>query len=220
MTDEATMLSRLRYRIGDPSPNDVTAITLREFWNSALQRLAHFLKWNIPPATTITVASGDYSLPLPDNLMWLLWVEWNNQRLQPDQINRLILNGVNWATLPAGTLSRYAIQGRQLILLPGPSSDTTITYSYIANSPGLEPKGITGLSEQDVAPALYDAASEFLMMYPGDDDATMKKRSKLLEANLALYKVELANAQERYDNPALFANKSLRVGWRRSYPAR
>lgn len=219
MTD-LEALAQLRVRIGDPSKNEVSNETLRMFFTSALQRLAHELKWNVPPATTITVAAQDYAVPLPDDLMWLLWVEANNLRLQPDSANRLILDSFSWRDQQPGTPSRYVIQGRTLILIPPPASDTEFTFSYIANSDGLQPGGITALPDADFQCAIYDAAIEFLSMFPGDTPEAQQKRTVLMTMNKTFYEREIANSRERRDSQAYFAQKALQVGGRRAYPSR
>lgn len=219
MTD-LEAIAEFRLCVGDLSPNVLSPETIRRFYVRALERLASELQWNIPPATTITVAADVYQVPLPDDLLWLLWVEANGLRLTPSEVNRWIRDSQNWQTTPSGTPSLFAVQARQLLFNPPPGSETQFTFSYIANSPGLQSAGVTGLPDQDFRVAIRDAAMEWLAMNSGENDAEMKRRTALLSANTAFYQRELELAKDRRFNTALYAQSRIQVGGRISFPPR
>lgn len=222
MYDDVQALAELRLRVGDMSPNATTQDTLRRFYASALERLAQKLKWNIPLPTTLTIPAQEYRIPMPDDLMQILWVECNGNRITPDSVNRWIRDRVQYgvSTVQATTPSLYAMQGRRLLFYPVFSADTEIVLSYIAHSPRLQPGGITGLPWADLMVAVYDAAAEYLSYFPGDTPEAQAKAAGLLKANLAFYARELEQAEMRWLKPEVFQQTRIGVGGRRSFPAK
>lgn len=222
MYDDIQALAELRLRVGDMSPNATTQDTLRRFFASALEDLADKLKWNIPLPTTLTIPAQEYRVPMPDDLMQILWVECNGNRVTPDSVNRWIRDRVQYGvtTVQATTPQAYAMQGRRLLFYPVFAAETEITLSYIAHGGELTPGAIPGLPWADLMVAVYYAAAEYLAFFPGDTPEAIKRNEDRRLKNLEFYKDKLAQAQMRWLKPEVFQQTRLGIGGRRSFASR
>lgn len=175
MTD-TELVSHLRERVGSPSVDTVSERRLREYLASALEWLAGELEFHVrtlPDALSLTAETYEY--PLPADCLRVLWLEWNETKLEPGSVASWVRDGRDWRNATAGNPTGYAVEGRQLVLYPPPSSDAVttdgaVTLSYLATSPGVDASGVPGLTNTDLWCAVYAAAIEYLGNHPTDEN--------------------------------------------------
>lgn len=174
---ERVLLSEFRERIGAPSPNDVSDRRLRSYSTSAMEWLAGEVGSNVrTDEFSLVINSSTNEYPLPSDLLSMVWMEWNGTRLEPASISERDRDQENWRTLTASSPTQYAIQGRSVILLPPPSAsavstDSIISYRYIASATPIGPDGPHGLSEADSWVIVWRSAYEFCIANPSEENA-------------------------------------------------
>ena len=230
MLDYAQIISEIRLCVGRPSPQVVSDEVLERYYNRALKRLAGELGWLIPlDPIQIHLTANQYSYPLPEPVMQVLWVAYGTApmlQIAPDNVMRWIRDNQGWMNQAASSPpASFAIMGRNLLLNPPPAQDTTsadtlLQVGYIADSPGLQARGVAGLPDSDCLTAVYDAGSEFLAFNPGTTEAEQAVRAALVAPNAAFYQRHLNQSREDWDQQAKFAQRRIAVGGRRTIAAR
>src|SRR6185437_3777960 len=123
MKSQQELVSRLRVQIGKPSPDQVQNAELLDVLESGLEwaaeRWRHVIRTDL---LSLELAADQMEYDLPDNVLQLIWLEWNSIRLKPDAVYRWDRDGIDWRGTPAGNPNSYALQGRTIILNPPPDA--------------------------------------------------------------------------------------------------
>lgn len=176
MTD-AEVIGHLRERLGKLSVDEAPDRQLREYLASSMEWLAGELDYSIRThPNAIGLVAGEYMYPLPADCLLILWIEWCEQRLTPASLFGWVRDGKDWRHLTSANPAEYALEGRQLILAPPPSStaitsDPFLDLSYIAGAPDLNGAGVRGLSDTDMWCVIYSAACEYLGVRPSEENS-------------------------------------------------
>jgi hypothetical protein len=201
MTDRA-LLGNLRELIGNPATTETNDKQLLSHINASLAWMAETLRYRIvTDEQAIALVASQRAYPLPSQFSRMLWCEWNDTRLEPTSTFRSEKLGTDWRTIAAAdVLTEYAIEGREIIFIPPPSSAAvsaagTVAMRYIAAPEELGADGDAGLWELDYQVVLYKAAIRWLRSHPSDTHLAM----------IQGYKEELAElvgaAKRRRMNP-------------------
>src|ERR1051326_4134493 len=193
--DRRTAYSNLRRMIGNPAVNETSPRDLDDYIASAADWLATVLKNQYRTETALLgLVLDQQELPLPDDLGWVLFAEWNATRLTPSSHFQWDRNGTTYRTASSGNPSEFAVYERKLILMPPPSAtaittDGDVTIRYIATAAALSAAGIGGIGDFDMRLMLWDAAYEYLGLYPSDENQARavfckSQRDELLPAAL------------------------------------
>jgi hypothetical protein len=178
MTDK-TLLAELRELIGNSSVNETNNRQLLSHLNAALAWFAEVMRHHVvTDEHAIALVEDQRAYPLPNTLSRLLWVEHNSIRLEPTSTFQHEQQGGNWRTVASASPSQYAIEGRELILIPPPDDDAIeddgyLAMRYIAAPEELGADGSAGLSELDYQIVLYKAAIRWLRSHPSDINRAM-----------------------------------------------
>lgn len=198
------------YDLIGANTREVPPSDLDPFILASLSWISSELKWDVRTDDGIGLEAEQREVVLPTSLGWLLWVEWNDTRLEPTSASADNRDGNNWRTLTsADTLSKYAVQGRRLILMPPPSSDAittdpTLSWRYIATPTSLPAEGVAGLSEMDQQLVRYDAAVGWLGAHPSE---TSGAKIQAFTAEIAR---RLPAAKRRWEAPVESYSASFR----------
>lgn len=154
------------------------ATELDDFLIDALDLLAVELGYSVRQNDTVGLVAGQQEYPLGASLQYLLWVSWNDTRLEPVSVSALNRDQTNYQTAyPAGTPAQFAVQGQKLILLPAASSDAITTdpflaWRYVATGPQeMGPAALADLTDSDLLIVQYEAAAAYLVVYGGEGAA-------------------------------------------------
>jgi hypothetical protein len=144
---------------------------------------------NILPALNVLAAELDYvivddadimgltanqaAMALPEDLAFILSVDWNSTTLTPNSMYAWERDNTTWRETTAGSPSEYVVQGRMLILNPPPSStavttDPYLRLRYIASSPGMTATGTPGLSALDQELVVLEASVRYCYTHPNE----------------------------------------------------
>ena len=179
MTD-VELRAETRRLCGNPSVNEASHREIDRAIAAALEQLAERLGYRIvTDETSAALTADDPEVPLPDDLLRMIWVLWNGTYLESSTTYAWErgTNGrggvTDWRTI-TGNPSEYAILGRSLALYPVPDDDAITTDSvlslrYIGASPGASAGGVNGLSSTDYYLAAAMAAKEWLGTRLADD---------------------------------------------------
>jgi hypothetical protein len=199
--DQRTIYSILRRLIGGPSPTETSERDLGEYVASASDWLASELKDQFVTDNFLIALVADQSeYPLPPDVGWVLFAEWNSQRLSPSSHFQWDRNGTSYRTAPSGNLSEFAVYGRSMILNPPPSDTAVTTDGYlttrcITTAREMTAAGLAGFSDFDARLMLYEAAFEYLVNHPSDEN------NARAQAHLAQINRLLPAARERARTP-------------------
>jgi hypothetical protein len=172
--------------------------------------LASELQIDVIEDDDILLGVNQIEYPIPRNMAWMIWVEYQGVLLWPTSTYAMNLNttnlrtGVNdWRSAPPGTPTQYAIEGRNIIFNPPPSAAAianapTMRWRWIGSADdGLDVEGTPSLSDMDQQLVRYDAAIGWLSAHPTQDNA----------ARIAAYTAEinrrLPAARKRWQNPQM-----------------
>jgi hypothetical protein len=200
--DDIEMYSLMRELIGDPPVEQVSQRKLQPYMASALNWLAAELKYLIREENLITLVAGQVNYPLPSDLLFVLWLSYNNNKIDGSSVWVWDRDGFGWrAPTAPGTPSTFAVQGRELFLNPSPSAaivaaNPVMRLRYIATPTRIERGGPVGLSELDSRIACYQAAALWCMAHPQDPANGQRKQD--YEAWVL---GELPKAKQRAHNP-------------------
>lgn len=174
MTDKQ-LLGNLRELIGNPATTETNDKQLLSHVNASLAWMAEVLRYRIvTDEQAIALVASQRAYPLPSQFSRMLWAEWSDTRLEPTSTFRTEKQGTDWrSTTAADVLTEYAIEGREVIFIPPPSSDAVSTdgyvaMRYIAAPEDIGPDGSGGLWELDYQIVLYKAAIRWLRSHPSD----------------------------------------------------
>lgn len=173
--------------------------------------LASELQVDINEDDAIPLVADQFAYTLPRNLAWMIWVELNGNLLTPTSTFAMNLNTSNvvtggftsWRSAPSGTPVQYAIEGRDLILNPPPSSGfvattKTLRWRWIgASDEGWQMDGTPQLSDMDQQLVRYDSAIGWLSAHPSQDNQAR------IQAYTAEIQRRLPAAKQRWSNPSL-----------------
>jgi hypothetical protein len=156
---------------------------------------------NIPKRTDITqfpLQADVFEYALPSNVLQVQEVMWNSQHIPFSSIEEWRRAHVNWRTAPAGRPQEVAIDGRQLILLPGPSADTiaadpVLLLRYTATEFRITPEGVPGFGDADVMLAIEMAALRWMMTANAGGRYTVQ-----IQGLQAIVDADLPMLKERY----------------------
>lgn len=161
---ELELLGQVREKAGSLSVNDVDNTRLRESYVvPALMLLAGELGFNVREETPIGLVASQIEYPLTSDVLSVIWVEWNDRRLEPVSLTSSDRDQTNWRDREAGEPAQWAIQGRKIAILPPPTSaaitsDPVLTLRFLATPGPMGPDGPQGLSELDQWLVIYLAA--------------------------------------------------------------
>jgi hypothetical protein len=206
----------LRYLLGGPTVNEVPDRDLDQFIVPSLVWLASELQVDVIEDDDILLVADQTEYPLPRNMAWMIWVEYNHYVLKPTSTYAMNLNttnvstGVaNWRSAASGTPTQYAIEGRNLILNPPASKDSiegnppflvpgikNLRWRWIGSADdGLEVSGTPELSDMDQQLVRYDAAIGYLSAHPTPENA------ERIKAYTAEIQRRLPSAKQRWAAP-------------------
>lgn len=171
---EKSLLGQLRLLVGDPPLNEISDRKLISFVTFAMEWFACEMEHNVIDDTTslvLTAGQGEY--PLPATFLVAIWFEHNDIRLEPMSLSAKDRDQEAWQQATSGTPVSYAIQGRKVSFHPPPdssavSTDSIVSYRYVASATALGPQGPQGLSEADQWLLIYRAARDFCVANPSD----------------------------------------------------
>jgi hypothetical protein len=202
--NRAEMYGELRELIGNPDPNDVTNRQLESMIIPALERLAVELKYFVRTDTTFTLVEDQLEYILPDDLLSMILVEWNQIRIQPSSIYQWDREGLDYRRIPSSVPKEYAIRSRTLLLGPPASAaaiatDPNLTIQYIASTPGMDGGGTIGLGNLDQQLVLYWAAVRYCRSHPSDENnARMQGYMQEIAEQLPAARKAAQNRSEDY----------------------
>ncbi len=208
--------ARFRTLIGNPNNREVPSRDLSGFLTTSLTWLADELKWDIRTDENIGITADDPYVILPQDFTTMIWVEWNDVRLEAFSPTGLDREG-NWRITPAGSPTRYAIEGRRLILNPAPDStaittDATISWRYIGSGGGLGTVGVPGLSDLDIQLLCYDAAIDWCTVHiTPENQARVQAYTAQVARRLPPAKRRWENATQDYF-PTIRPDTTSRMG--------
>lgn len=166
--------SNFRRMIGNPETTEVSDRDTDEYLASAADFLASELKDLFTTETQmLALTAGEQELPLPPDLGWVLFVEWNATRLTPSSHFQWDREGTAYRTATSGNPAEFAVYDRKLILMPPPSAaaittDGNLTIRYIGTAKSLTATGMPGFGNFEVRLWLWEAAYEYLVLHPSD----------------------------------------------------
>lgn len=239
------LVGSTRRLIGSPSNNTVPEREIIEFLIPSIQWLAGHLKFDISTDTNISLVADQREYQLVPGLLYFVFVEINGLLLDPTSVWDLNSSSSNslpnfggsgqtWRTIPSGIPTRYACQGRSLILWPPATADfvaatPTMTWRYISSgayfttegSVGLTPQGIPSLTDLDLAVVRYDAALAWLSAHM----LGMKQEElPAIQGTIEAYKSEIARrlpeCKRRWMDMQEDSHKTVRVQNDRFWAAR
>lgn len=195
------MLAFTRRLIGSPDVNDVSDRNLLPDLITALEWLAMELKYLIKEDKVITLVADQVNYPLPADLLTIIWLSYNNNKVVAASTWMWDRDGTDWRAPASGTPSTFAVQGRELFLNPSPSSaimaaNPVMRLRYVAAPVRIERGGPVGLSEMDARLACYQAAALWCMSHP-QDPANGQRKADYEAWVLG----ELPKAKQRAHNP-------------------
>lgn len=180
------LVGRLRRRVGQPSQNEVPDFELIQTLSSSLEWLAGYLKFCQVTDLEVPLAANQMEYAIPKDLLYMSWVLLGQNLLQPTSTWAINSGAVttqssqqsgSWLTAVPSIPTRYAIEGRELILNPPPSATFVATtpvmaWRYIGtgslwtdqNEIGMGQEGSPSLSALDEDLVMYFAAAEWLGM--------------------------------------------------------
>jgi len=173
--DILEIYSGIRALIGNPDPNEVTDRELDKHIIPALEWMVAKLKYTIETEEHLPLVADQQEYIIPRDAAWIIWVEWDFNKLTPSTHYRWERQGIIWRNQASGVPTEFAIQGRRIILLPPPSSSAVSTnpwliMRYINSTPGLDASGTPQLSDLDQQLVLYRAAVRYLRAHPSDEN--------------------------------------------------
>jgi hypothetical protein len=180
------LIGKLRRRVGNPTQNEVPDRELQETLSSSLEWLAGYLRFCQVTDLDIPLVSSQMEYTIPRDCLYMSWVQIGQNLLQPTSTWAINSGAVttqtaqqsrSWLTATPSTPTRYAIEGRELILNPPPSATFVaatpfMSWRYIGTDSiwteqsevGMGVNGSPGLSALDEDLVMYYAASEWLGM--------------------------------------------------------
>lgn len=191
----------LRERIGNPDKNQANNRQLLAYVSDALDWMADQLKYQVLTDTTsLLLVAGQQEYLIPDSVAWFVWLEWNTNRITPATTQKWDRDGTDWRNASPSQPLQYAIQGRNLILLPAPDSSTVttqpyLTFRYIATAAPMSASGPLSLCEMDQFIAVYKAAVLYLTAHPSDTS------QELIQGYQAELAERVPRAKRRLGNP-------------------
>jgi hypothetical protein len=224
--DDLEIISNFRNRIGEPTTREYSDVSLQSTLAPTLMWLAGELGYNIVPSLTIPLTADDYTVALPADEEFLIWVEHNGKRLSPSSVNRWVRDGVMYRQDASATPRSYAVEGRKLLLNPPPDSgavaaDANLTLSYIAQAEELGPDGVSGLTDADLWVAIHRASVDWLGLHSGKTKEEIAQRASQKAANLEMFQALFPQAKRRREWPVRTQGaKRFRVGGRPWMPAK
>lgn len=205
----------MRELIGNVTVNEVSDRQLDSYLVASLTWLAAELKFDIITDESVGLTADVAEYPIPSDALFWVWVEYNDQRLEPVSPYLLDREG-NWRTTSSGTPTRYAIQGRTMIINPAPDStsittDSTLSWRYVGSGMKMPATGPQGLSDLDQQLLRYDAAVGWLSSRPTDENnARIQAYSAFIARRLPAAKRQHEEPQET--NYPQIAVKTYRFG--------
>lgn len=202
---EKVLLGKLRSKIGNPPTTEVTLAELQSHVADALDWLAETLRFRVvTDEQAILLVEDQREYPLPTQMIRLIWAEWNTNRLTPTSTYRNEREGSNWRSVSSANPSEYAIEGRNLLLIPPPSDDAistagTIALRYIAAPDEMGPDGDASLWQSEYQLVIHKAAIRWLQEHPSQENALRIQEYKTeLEELLGPAKRRRMNPHDNY----------------------
>jgi hypothetical protein len=205
------LIGELRERIGPVTVQEVSDRRLSSYITFAMDWLAGELGFNVKEDNfSLVLSAGVSEYPLARDVLSIIWMEWNSIRLEPVSISQRDRDRENWKTLTASNPLNFAVQGRSVILLPPPSAsavstDSIVSYRYIASADPVTADGPHGLSENDHWVIVYRAAYEFCVSNPSDVNTARAQGYTSTITEL------LERSRQRWASPADLLNSSFAV---------
>lgn len=209
MTD-IELYSLVRELVGDPSPNDVSQRKFMPYVISATEWLASELEYAVKEDNVITLVAGQVTYPLPADLLTVVWISYNNLKLEPSSLFTWDRDGTAWRAPTAGKPTGFAVQGRELFLNPSPdatniTANPVIRMRWLAAPTQIERGGPAGLSELDSRLLCYQAAALYCMTHAQDPANATRKQD--YEAWVG---AQLPQAKQRAQNAIMDFQASFR----------
>jgi hypothetical protein len=161
------ILTNLRRLTGNLDPNAISDRDLSEYVESASDWLAiELANFYSIEELMLGLTADESEIALPDDLAWILFIEWNNNRLEGSSHFQSDRSGIGYRQLTSGNPNGFLVIGRKLILVPPPSSasvtaDANLTIRYVSMAPAMTTGGIPGLSDADCRLMLARASWEY-----------------------------------------------------------
>lgn len=185
MMDERQIEGHLREWVGDP---DVDVVSKRKligsYFHNALTWLAGELGLNVrTQASLYTLLADTYAYPLPRNTYEVIWVEWNDRRLERATLYGWNRDAVDYRGAESGYPTEWCIIGSEIIFNPPPSSgaistDASVDMCFIEGGLELGPDGVPGFTDLDTWCAIHRAAQMYLDMHPTQENVARSKSNR------------------------------------------
>lgn len=175
--DQLEVYAELRELIGSPSVNTTPNIKLDSYLVPALEWLADELRYLVrEDDTLLSLSAGVRRYPLPSDILTVMSVWHNNNRVDPASIYFWQRDGTDHRSSSNGIPTEYSIQGRILWLNPPPSagaitSDPALTIRYFAAPVEVSEPDMMGLTETDQRLGIFKAAILWCLRNPSDENA-------------------------------------------------
>ncbi len=166
----------VRELAGNPDQNAMPDYRLDTAIDRAMQWLSVKLKFERrTDEQSLVLVQDQRYYRLPPDFGWIVWVEWNQNKLTPDSVYRFDRDGVNYRHAVSGRPQQYAVQVRTLILLPPPdagaiTTDPALHYRAVFAARPMSAGGDAHLSEMDTNLLGYVATLEALAIRPSDEN--------------------------------------------------
>lgn len=142
-----------RRKIGGKLRTEVIDSDADSYLDSATEWLAAQLKWRVGTDTqSLALVADQQELQLPDDLIEVIFIEWNSKRLTPGSVYGWDRVGTDWRGATSAALSEFAIQGRKLVLNPPPDDDAIEDDPTLTLRGVFMPEKVSVAGPVDVAP--------------------------------------------------------------------
>jgi hypothetical protein len=169
---EFDLYSHFRRLIGEPTKEEVSNRMLRDHLIPAFDWLASKIQYLVKEDDfAIHLVADQIEFVLPCDLLWIIWISWNGNRLTPSSQYRWDRDESNFRIAASATPNEYATQGNLLLMFPPPSASAIVTAGYlkmryIATPSHLESSGPIEMYDADQWLALYKGAIRYLIAHP------------------------------------------------------
>lgn len=196
------LYGNFREVIGSPDPNRITNQRLSTYLVTALEQFAAEMNYLIKEDSDFFLLAADQAeYPLPDEVLSIMWVSWNDLLLDPASTELWDRDGTTWRGATSGDIPQeYAIEGRRLILNPPPTAtaittDPSLTVRYVACQTSIDAAGLPFLSDLDQWLIIYQAAILWCINHASEENALR------LQGYQGWIDRQMPGAKRRHENP-------------------
>lgn len=172
----AELVADTRRKIGNKPVNEVSNPELETYVEGALERIASELRYPVrTDTTTLGLVAGLQEMMLPADLVEIISLYWNGQRLQSSSLDAYDRLSIAWRGIASSTPQGFAVQGRTLFLNPPPTAaaivtDPVLTLRGVWVPEFLPASGAVALGTLDHRLAAWLGARQYLLVHPTQEN--------------------------------------------------